>query len=194
MVVDSSLNDERQLIAKAQEDIRNFDALYNIYLPRVYRYLAVRTGDKALSEDLTSDTFIRAIESFPKFRYDGKPFGAWLFRIAHNLLIDHVRKNKKSINKPLEEAAEVSSEDNVEKAADIRVNYQRVQAALKEFSDEEREIILLKCTSGLKFSEIAGCLGVKENTVKTKYFRLLTSLKAKLGLLCLAFNLLNLKS
>ncbi len=83
--------DEAALVARAGTDPEAFGALYDRYLPSIYRYMYRRCGNHQDAEDLTSQTFHRALDRMPAFEWRGAPFGAWLYRIAHNLVIDWMR-------------------------------------------------------------------------------------------------------
>lgn len=186
---ETELKKEEELIARAKSDLREFSALYDLYLKRVYSFFITRLGNTEEAEDFTSHTFLKAIENFDRYSYDGKPFGVWLFRIARNLLIDLFRKKKMpTVN--IDEAYDVSSSEDIEEKTHSKMLYEKVQLLLQEFSSEEQEIILLKLSSGLKFSEIANILGKNESTIKTKYFRTLEKLKGRADALVLILLLL----
>ena len=96
------LRREAKLVSQARDDPDAFAALYDMYVGRVYHYAYRRLGTHADAEDLTSQTFQRALEALPRYESRGLPFGAWLFRIAHNLLVDHFRSAAPA--DPLEDA------------------------------------------------------------------------------------------
>lgn len=175
--------DEASQIAKAKEDSQEFAPLYEDNVDRVFRYLFTRVGDRALAEDLTSDTFIKAMKGLPSYKDEGKPFRAWLFRIAHNALVDHVRTQKPT--EDIEDAHDLSSEDDPSQDSSNALAYAKIMELLSDFSDDEREILLLKISSGLTFREIAEMTGKSESTIKTTYFRRLRELKAKAATLIL---------
>ncbi|OIP99882.1 hypothetical protein AUK40_00370 [Candidatus Wirthbacteria bacterium CG2_30_54_11] len=101
-----SLQDEQQLVADAQKDLRHFQTLYEIYFARIYKYCYLHTLDSAEAEDLTSQTFLRALEAFPGFVWKEVPFGAWLYTMAGNLVKNHYRNRKHTIS--LDEMPELS--------------------------------------------------------------------------------------
>ena len=186
----TDIEQESQLISAAKADLQEFEKLYELYFQRVYGYFISRMGNIANAEDLTSQTFLKALESFDRYEFTGKPFGVWLFRIAHNLRVDFYRKNK-APTVELDKAQEVASNDNVEDKVHSRLLYEKIERLLCKFSSEEKEIILLKLSSGLKFSEIAQVIGKKESTIKTKYFRTLKNLKGNVNILILLIALLS---
>src|SRR3954464_12825379 len=87
--------DERRLISAAQEDPARFGEIYESYFEVVYAYAAKRGGDRAAAEDLTSEVFRKALASLPRFKWTGAPFGAWLLRIAANLIADRARRDSR---------------------------------------------------------------------------------------------------
>ena len=88
------LEQEKQLVEKAKESLQAFDSLYEHYLPKIYAYVLNRVANKEAAEDITSKTFIKAMTKIQNFEYRGYTFGAWLYKIAHNNLVDYYRKNK----------------------------------------------------------------------------------------------------
>ena len=95
---------EEDLVRRAQNrDQEAFAQLYEEHFDRIYRYLALRIGNEMEAEDLTQQVFLNALQSINSFRWKGVPFSAWLYRIAHNQAVDHLRKKKKRTDVPLDE-------------------------------------------------------------------------------------------
>jgi RNA polymerase sigma-70 factor, ECF subfamily len=180
---------EQKLIQNAQKNPKHFQKIYELYFEKVFRYFIARTGNTQLSEDLTSQTFLRVLTNLRKYKYEGIPFGGWLFRIAHNLLIDEFRRKAKNSEIDLENLV-VVSEENIPEKTSNRLLYEKITGLLENFPREEREILLLKIITDLKFSDIARVIGKNENTVKTKYFRTFKSLKKQAEILSLLVLLL----
>src|SRR4051794_8112395 len=88
--------DVRALVARAQQGDRSaLEELYLIHFDRIYSYLHMTVGNRHDAEDLTTQTFLKMLEAIGRFRWQSAPFSAWLFRIAHNLAIDHFRAGKR---------------------------------------------------------------------------------------------------
>src|SRR4051812_42347373 len=87
--------DERRLIEAAQQDRARFADVYERYFELVYGYVARRVRDRAVTEDLTSEVFRKALANIDRFKWTGAPFGAWLLRIASNLIADRAKRNTK---------------------------------------------------------------------------------------------------
>src|SRR6185369_11720538 len=95
--------DERRLVEAAQQDRAHFGAVYEKYFEVVYAYVARRVRDRAATEDLTAEVFRRALASLPRFKWTGAPFGAWLLRIAANLIADSAKRKAREGAMPVEE-------------------------------------------------------------------------------------------
>src|SRR4030042_745235 len=103
--MDYRVQDEENLVRLAQKrDEKAFAQLYEAYFDRIYRYIVIRIGDATEAEDMTQQVFLKVLHSISSFRWAGKPFSAWLFRIAHNQVVDHLRRKSKRTTIPIEEA------------------------------------------------------------------------------------------
>ena len=89
----SQVQDELILVRRAQQqDQEAFAELYEAYFDRIYRYIVLKIGDRTEAEDMTQQVFLKALKSLPAYKWKEVPFSAWLYRIAHNLMVDHFRK------------------------------------------------------------------------------------------------------
>ena len=160
------MQDERSLAQQAQQgDKEAFAQLYESHFDRIYRYVMLRLGDKAEAEDMTQQVFLKAYESVRSFKWKGIPFSAWLFRIAHNLVVDHLRRQRRRPSVSLEEALPVSDSDP-QREAERRVDIERVVSATKQLTGLQREVISLRFAGGLSVAEVARVLGKSEGAVK----------------------------
>jgi RNA polymerase sigma-70 factor (ECF subfamily) len=163
--------------AVATRDAEAFGALYDHHVNRVYRYLYVRAGSQPEAEDLTEQVFLRAWEAIDRFRWQGRPFIAWLYRLAHNVLVDHVRARRRSVTLAEEgQAAEVASESAAAVLAQ-RIDADMLNRALEELTVDQQQVILLKFIDGLTSGEIAQMLGKQEGAVRAIQLRALLSLR-----------------
>ncbi len=168
--------DEHQIIADVRKDPKKFGLLYKKYANPVYRYIFTRTGNKQIAEDITSQTFLSALESFRKFRQDGN-FGSWLFTIARNKVNDHFRRSKTVT--PFHEA-ELIADGNDTVALSIQSDQAKiVQSLIKELTEDEQELLRLRFIAELSFSNIARLLHKSEDAVKKSTYRLLARLKSQ---------------
>ena len=160
------MQDEQGLVQRAQQgDKEAFAQLYETYFDKIYRYMILRIRNKAEAEDMTQQVFVKAFESIPSFRWKGVPFSAWLFRIARNLVIDHVRKVKKRHTIPFEESL-VASDSNPQLETERRLDIEQLVSATRHLTAAQREVISLRFAGGLSIAEVARAMGKSQGAVK----------------------------
>jgi RNA polymerase sigma-70 factor, ECF subfamily len=159
-----------------QGDSEAFGRLYDHFHASVYRVINTQTRSAALSEDLTSETFFRALRGIQNFKLDAELFAPWLYRIARNLVID----NFKASRNRLEQAQDMSlyDEDVAGPGDDIveLLNRERMHAALSELSDGQRRVIELRFLREQSITETARLLDTTEGAVKQLQLRALRNL------------------
>lgn len=164
------------LVLKAQSgDVDAFGAIYDIFLTDIYRFLFYKVTHKELAEDLTEDTFLKIWENIGKYTKTKFPFSAWLYRIAHNTLVDYLRKEKIAIEELVEEIHDERM-DTAEFAKE-HFNQQMLQRALSTLPDSQREVIILKYVNDLSNSEIAIVIDKTETATRILLSRALAKLK-----------------
>lgn len=168
--------DERQLIANAQRDLREFSALYQRYVQPVYRYLYSRIGSQAEAEEITAQTFLSALEGFARYRNEGH-FAAWLFTIARRKCIDHYRRSNKITS--LSEAFPSGEEDLLQQVA-LSGQREALLALVVKLPEPERELLRLRFAANLGFAEIGRIVGRSEGAVKKALYRLLDRLQKEM--------------
>lgn len=139
--------------------------LYQQHHQAVYRYLYYRTGDPQVAEDLTSEVFIRVIRSLQGYRPQDVPFLAWLFQIARNLSIDYYRKVNNEPLVSLEENLRAGNDDPT-KDVDRRLTSQKLIEALRNLSEDQRDVIVLRFVSGMPIADVAQALSKSEDAIK----------------------------
>ena len=156
------------LVRRAQEgDESAFAHLYECFYDKIFRYVMFKIGDRSDAEDITTDVFLRMLESIGSFKFQGYPFSSWLFRIAHNLIVDHFRKNSRRKTAPLEDAmVMVEASGDMDDKIDVDMSVARVQSAMGGLTDLQREVMSLRFAAGLSVRETAEAVGKKENAVK----------------------------
>ncbi len=167
-------------------DASAFGAIYDQFADPVFRYFRHHLSGKTTedAEDLTSRTFLQAWRAIGKFHWRGKPFEAWLFRLAHNQLIDFYRdKRVERGAAPLDEAIAVSVDQAAGPEAQMLSSDQaaRTQEALDQLTFEQREVIVLKFFLDQETREIAAITGKREGTVRAMQMRALQALRRQLG-------------
>jgi RNA polymerase sigma-70 factor, ECF subfamily len=168
----------RGLVERAQRGDRSaLEDLYLIHFDRIYSYLHMSVGSRHDAEDLTTQTFVKMLESIGRFRWQSVPFSAWLFRIAHNLAIDHFRARRRW--QPEEEIPEPPSaeENSAEEQALASIGHASLLELITRLSPEQREVLMLKFVFRFSNGEAAAILGKTEGAVKSLQHRALTALQ-----------------
>lgn len=169
------------LVELARTDPDAFGELYERNVRRVHNYIYYRTGRHHEAEDLTGKTFTQALAHLPRYRQQGVPFHAWLLRIAHNLVANWYRDNKRQ-HLPLEDASEVHShEGDPEETAEAREERRTLLSALARLPADRQQLIVLRFSEGLRAAEIAVVMGRSEGAVKALLHRTLQGLRQTLG-------------
>jgi len=171
------VSSEENLVRQAIDGNQSaFTELYDEHFDRIYRYIYFRVSSRAEAEDLTQEVFLKALQAIGSYKWRDVPFASWLFRIAHNQVIDHSRKQSKQKRAPLEEAAAVSMEDPVA-MTEQKFEVEELTAALKKLPSAQQEVISLRFIAGLPIAEVAKALGKSEGTVKALQFNGTVSLR-----------------
>jgi RNA polymerase sigma-70 factor (ECF subfamily) len=176
-------DDEARLIHLAQQgDARACAALYDRHYDAVYRYCYYRVNDVHLAEDLTSEVFVRMVEKLDTFRLRGRPFLAWLYTIARNLVTDAHRQNGQASHLALDEASAVSvdGEKILMQGADRRLRADCLAKALQHLTEEQRQVILLKFVEDCNNAQVARILSRSEGAIKALQHRALGALRRAL--------------
>jgi RNA polymerase sigma-70 factor (ECF subfamily) len=170
--------DERAVVDAAKAgDERALTQLYEHYLPRVYRYVAARLGPGEDAEDVTSEVFLRVVDGIDRFSWRAVPFSAWLFRIAHNEVISHVRRRKTRGNtSQLDESMADPAEDHLA-VLELQFTMATVRAATELLPDAQRQVIALRFGAGLSVAETARALKKSENNVKVLQHKAIAKLQ-----------------
>ncbi len=148
------------------------------YLP-LYRYIYQHLRHRATAEDLTAEVFSRMLEQLAKGRGPDQHLRAWLYRVAHNLVIDHTRRQVHRDHEPLDEEL-VSTEEDVETEVHGAIQRERAAAALQRLTPMQRAVIILKYLEGYANKEIASMLDLSVGAVKALQHRGLTSMRRHL--------------
>ena len=160
------MQDEEQLVQRAkQHDEEAFAQLYEEYFDKIYRFVALRIGDRMEAEDLTQQVFLNAIKAISSFRWKGVPFSAWLFRIAHNQVVDYLRKKKKRVSIPLEESL-VASDDDPQLILERKLNIEQLTSATRKLTLAQQEVVSLRFAGEMSVAQVAKVMGRSEGAVK----------------------------
>ena len=172
----------RRLVELAQQgDRAALEELYLLHFDRIYSYLHMSVGNRHDAEDLTTQTFLKMLESIGRFRWQSAPFSAWLFRIAHNLAMDHFRANRRW--QPEEEVPEPegSEESSAEEDALQAIGRQSMLELIEDLSPEQQQVLTLKFVFNFSNGEAATILDKTEGAIKSLQHRALVSLQKQIS-------------
>jgi RNA polymerase sigma-70 factor, ECF subfamily len=171
----------RQLVEQAKRGNREaLEELYLLHFDRIYSYLHMSVGNRHDAEDLTTQVFVKMLESIGKFRFRSAPFSAWLFRIAHNLAMDHFRASRRW--QPEEEVPEPDppEESAAEEEALESIGRQSMLELIEGLSPEQQQVLTLKFVFNFSNGEAATILDKTEGAIKSLQHRALASLQRQL--------------
>lgn len=163
--------DEADFVRRVQEfDGQAWDELYNAYFPKMYRYLYVHTGDREAAEDLAAEVFEQACKGIHRFRFRGIPLSSWLYKVAHNLMVDWKRRSKRS---PQVGMGDVAEPDHLDRVA----ARDELAQAMSGLTQEQRQVLALRHIEGHSAASAGEVMGKKENAIRALEFRALASLR-----------------
>ncbi len=155
--------------------------IYDLYFPRIYRYVLARTGNTAEAEDVTEDVFIKVLGAIGGFEWREAPFAAWIFRIAHNQLISHSRKNGvRRQDTPLADTIADPAPDPLIRVEN-RLYFEQILDVARVLPQAQREVLWLRFAVGLSICDTARTLGKQENNVKVLQHKAIARLQKLLG-------------
>ena len=167
---------EEHEILRAQKDLKQFNILYDRYYVRIFEYIYQRVQTEAQAADITSDTFIKAMENLKSYKPMGVPFASWLFRIARNEIFIQYHKGKKirQINFSSQDIIDITEE--IEEIKPNKIDL--VIEAIKQLNPEETELIEMKYFEKRSYMEIGNILELTENNAKVKTHRVVQKLRS----------------
>jgi RNA polymerase sigma-70 factor (TIGR02952 family) len=161
------------LVHRAQAgDAEAFGELYDHYVTMVHRYVYHRVGDRATAEDVTSETFVRALRRIDSLSFQGRDVGAWLVTIARNIIRDHVKSSRYRLEVATADMRDADrATDGPEDAVIQHLTNQQLLACVKQLGSEQQECIVLRFLHGLSVSETAEIMGKKDGAIKALQHR-----------------------
>jgi RNA polymerase sigma factor (sigma-70 family) len=175
-----TLKEETFLARQAILDAEAFGALYDHYFSRVYKYVRLRVPDAAAADDLTATVFTRALDRLHTYRPDRASFGVWLFRIAHNAVVDYYRASRRRSTVPLDPSTRLLTAPAPEVEVERMEETTAMLAALADLSPREQEIVALKFAGGLTNRRIAEIVRLKPGHVGVILYRAIRKLRDQL--------------
>jgi len=178
----AALDEERALAARASGgDRAAYGELYQRYVEKIYRYIYFKVGGRDETEDLTSQTFLKAWDAIGDYEWRNHPFGAWLFRIAHNLVVDYHRAKKETVG--LDDATPQlegrTSKDALrpEQVLGEMITMERVRRAIGRLTEEQQQVLILRFFDELSTGEVATIMGKNSGAIRGLQFRALSALR-----------------
>jgi RNA polymerase sigma-70 factor (ECF subfamily) len=167
------------LVARAQAgDSEAFGALYDRYVDVVYRYVFYRVSNRSLTEDMVSETFLRALRRITSFTWQGRDFGAWLVTIARNLIADHYKSSRYKLEVATGEMLDADrATDGPEDEVLDNITNMTLLEAVKMLGAEQQECVVLRFLQGFSVSETALAMGKTDGAIKALQYRAVQSLK-----------------
>ena len=162
-----------ELVRRAQAgDGEGFGQLYDRYVGVVYRFACSRVGDRATAEDVTSETFVRALRRIDSLSFQGRDVGAWLVTIARNIVLDQVKSSRHRLEVPTADMRDADrATDGPEDAVLQRLSNAELFACIAQLSADQRECLVLRFLQGLSVAETAAAMGKKDGAVKALQHR-----------------------
>ncbi|MFQ5382017.1 MAG: RNA polymerase sigma factor [Dehalococcoidia bacterium] len=171
---------EESLINRAREmDSEAWNSLYTAHHSAIYRYCFHRLGERTLSEDVAADVFLEAVRGIGRYRYRGIPFRAWLYRIAHNLVADQLRRKGAA---PAAMAVADAPEEAVSEQdfADSVLDQAAIRTALVQLTEDQQQVIVMRFFEGLAIAEVAAAMGKRAGAIKQLQHRAIGRLRSLL--------------
>ncbi len=161
------------MVRRAQDgDPAAFGELYDHYVTLVHRYAYHRVGDRATAEDVTSETFVRALRRIDSLSFQGRDVGAWLVTIARNIIRDQVKSSRYRLEVATADMRDADrATDGPEDAVVQRLTNEQLLACVKQLGSEQQECIALRFLQGMSLSETAEIMGKKEGAIKALQHR-----------------------
>lgn len=174
--------DEGRLIQRARRgDAEAFACLYRDTVQAIFRYITLRVNDAQLAEDLTGDVYIRALKGISTYQERGRPFIAWLYRIAHARVVDYYRQSgRRPVDSDLD-AEPIPVSADLDQALLRRQAAQTLREAISKLTDEQQQVVILRFIEGQSLETTAQIMGKNANAIKALQHRALRSLAGRLS-------------
>lgn len=175
---------ETELLAKAADfDESAITELYDRYESRIYHYIYRRTGEPVLAEDLTAQVFLKMLEAIRSGNAWHSSFSGWLFRIAHNMVVDHYRRRDRQNHMSIDDAPPLPEpKQNPASATQAKLDAEELRAAIYRLTEEQAQVVSLRFLEGYSINEVAEIMDKTEGAIKALQYRAVSSLRQLLPL------------
>ncbi|MBI2919018.1 MAG: sigma-70 family RNA polymerase sigma factor [Chloroflexi bacterium] len=169
---------EEELVRRAQQgDSSAMSEIYEANVEAVYRFIAFKVGDRREAEDLTHDVFLKVIESIGSFQWRDITLRAWVFRIAHNLIVDTLRRRSRRPTVALDDELPLPAPDDPAAEAELKVTMEQVTEAMSQLTDAQRQAVTLRFSADMSIEEVAQVMKKKPGAIKALQHSGLASLR-----------------
>ena len=158
-------------------NFKAFGEIYKIYLDRIYRYVFYQINDKMTAEDITEEVFLKAWKAIGTCKGKEKTFSSWLYRIAHNQLMNTLRDNNRITS--LENQTPGKFADSKQEI-NTNIEYQELLKTISDLPKNQKQVIILKFIEGLDNREISKITGMREGAIRVSQMRALATIREKL--------------
>ena len=155
-------------------DSEEFARLYDAYVDKIYNYIYYKIGSTTQAEDLTSEVFAKAWQARGRYHWTQRPFSAWLYRIAHNLVVDHYRTQHETV--PIDGLISIDAAEKVEELAEQHLDSEMVRKAMQGLTQDQKQVIRLKFMEEYDTDEVAQIMGRGPTAIRALQHRALLSL------------------
>lgn len=164
---------ERTLVEKAKKEAKAFSALYQLYFTRIFSYVSWRLGNRSDAEDLVSEIFTKTLDKLDSFKWQkGATFSSWIFRIAHNAVIDYYRTKDKGEHIDIDDLPEIQADALLpNELLERRELFKTFHQMIQELPARQAEILTMRFFGEMKNKEIARVLNIVEKSVSSSLFR-----------------------
>jgi len=161
------LRDEESLVRRAQQkDAQALAQLYEAYFDKIYRYIIMRIRNEMEAEDMTQQVFMKMLQSISAYKSKGVPFSSWIYRIAHNLVIDFLRQQSKKATVDIEVIPLPAAGDDPQHTLEKQIDVEDLKKATRQLTIAQQEVLSLRFAAELSIAECAGIMGKSEGAIK----------------------------
>jgi RNA polymerase sigma-70 factor, ECF subfamily len=161
------LQDEINLVQRAQQnDSQALAEIYEAYFDKIYRYIAMRIRNEMEAEDLTQQVFMKLLQSISSFKNQGVPFSSWVFRIAHNQVVDFLRQQNRKSTVDIEGLPLPDTADDPQHIMEQEYDIQELKKAMQHLTESQQEVLSLRFTGEMPIAQCAQIMGKSEGAIK----------------------------
>ena len=162
-----SLQDEQNLVRQAQQgDAEAFARLYEAYFDKIYRYINMKTRNETEAEDITQQVFMKMLRSISSYKPKGVPFSSWLYRIAHNQVVDFLRQQNKKATVDIEGLRLPDTGDDPQQILEQQIDIHQLKEATQRLTQAQQEVLSLRFAGELSINQCAEIMGKSEGAIK----------------------------